>query len=89
MKGAEVEGLAASFPSLVGHLSSEQREDLETKMAALRGQWGRLRALLDSRLELSERYVRFHSLAVRLATQVSTLIFISLSINLKQYAQKT
>jgi hypothetical protein len=57
-------------PALVVHLHPDQRSDVESKMAGLRAQWERLRSLLDFRLELSERYMRFHSIAVRLAAQV-------------------
>ncbi|KAF4518527.1 hypothetical protein B566_EDAN004271 [Ephemera danica] len=69
LKISELESLEASLPSLVVHLQPDQRSDVEGKMANLRAQWERLRILLEYRLELSERYLRFHSLAVKLAAQ--------------------
>jgi hypothetical protein len=57
--------------SFIDHVVLEQREDIETKMVQLQEQWHRFESYLVKRIELGEKYAGFHSLAVKVAHQVS------------------
>lgn len=57
--------------SFIDHVVLEQREDIDTKMVQLREQWHRFESYLAKRIELGEKYAGFHSLAVKVAHQVS------------------
>lgn len=50
-------------------LDDEQREDVDQKVDALHSHWLNLKSMLESRIDLAVIYVKFHSLAVQLASE--------------------
>jgi hypothetical protein len=70
-KTIELEHLQSMMSSFIDHVVLEQREDIETKMVQLQEQWRRFESYLAKRIELGEKYAGFHSLAVKVAHQVS------------------
>lgn len=73
MKETEVKSLLSLLPSLVDQISEEERDDLQGKVENLQQQWGRLANQLDRRLSLTRTYVKFHTLAVDLASELDSL----------------
>lgn len=68
-KGVEINTLLLTLPPILEFLDDEQREDVDQKVDALHSHWLNLKSLLESRIDLAVIYVKFHSLAVQLASE--------------------
>jgi len=73
MKEIEIKSLLSLLPTFMNQISDQQRDDLQEKVEALQQQWIKLTSQLEERIQLSRTYVKFHSLAVDLATELDSL----------------
>lgn len=54
------------------NLNERDKSDLQEKVENLQENWTRLAGILDQRISLARTYVKFHSLAVDIATDLDT-----------------
>nr|CAD7575774.1 unnamed protein product [Timema californicum] len=72
-KGEDINSLLLTLPPILENMDDQQREDVDNKVDALHSQWVNLKTLLEDRIDLATIYVRFHTLAVRLANEFDSL----------------
>nr|CAD7442106.1 unnamed protein product [Timema bartmani] len=72
-KGEDINSLLLTLPPILENMDDQQREDVDNKVDALHSQWVNLKTLLEDRIDLATIYVRFHTLAVRLADEFDSL----------------
>ncbi|XP_066996542.2 titin isoform X1 [Anabrus simplex] len=72
-KGAEINDVLLSLPPILEHLNDEQRTDIDEKVDALHSHWLNLKNILENRIDLATLYVKFHTLAVNLATEFDAI----------------
>ncbi|CAG9824336.1 unnamed protein product [Phaedon cochleariae] len=59
-KGNEINALLLTLPPILEYLEDNQRRDIDTKVEQLHERWMNLKNILESRMELSRIYVKFH-----------------------------
>ncbi|XP_043207626.1 muscle M-line assembly protein unc-89-like isoform X2 [Amphibalanus amphitrite] len=72
-KGEEIDSLLFGVADVVRHMDRGQARELEEKTADLRSQWTALQQVIDSRLDLSRVYQRFHQQTEPLRNSVAQL----------------
>ncbi|CAH1976515.1 unnamed protein product [Acanthoscelides obtectus] len=60
-KGNEINSLLLTLPPILEYLEDNQRKDIDKKVEDLHDRWMRLKNILESRMELSRIYVKFHT----------------------------
>nr|CAI5864924.1 unnamed protein product [Callosobruchus analis] len=60
-KGNEINNLLLTLPPILEYLEDNQRKDIDKKVEELHDRWMRLKKILESRMELSRIYVKFHT----------------------------
>ncbi|KAJ4429612.1 hypothetical protein ANN_21798 [Periplaneta americana] len=68
-KGIEINAVLLTLPPILEFLDDEQREDVDQKVDALHSHWLNLKSMLETRIDLADIYVKFHTLAVQLANE--------------------
>ncbi|PSN37212.1 hypothetical protein C0J52_12781, partial [Blattella germanica] len=68
-KGVEINAVLLTLPPILEFLDDEQRGDVDQKVDALHSHWLNLKSMLEERIDLAFIYVKFHTLAVELATE--------------------
>lgn len=72
-KGEEINVALNTLPPVIEYLDEIQRRDVDQKVDDLHSHWLKLKNLVDARIELSSLYVKFHTVASELASEIDAL----------------
>lgn len=73
MKETELKSHLLTLPPILHHLDDSERQDLEEKVNSLQDLSVRLKLQLETRIDLARSYVKFHSIAVDLSTELDSI----------------
>ncbi|XP_017775027.1 PREDICTED: titin [Nicrophorus vespilloides] len=72
-KGNEINALLLTLPPILEYLQDSQRSEVDSKVESLHERWLNLKNLLESRLDLSVLYVKFHTDAEKVTREMDVL----------------